>query len=76
MTIQLESVPLRPHILDKKQPLPQFYCKSCGRLQNNNQCDCFHRTVNPTENKCFNHTNYIPFQITFIPITKEQISAE
>ena len=75
MTIQLESVPLRPYILDKKQPLPQFYCKTCQRLvKETNICDCFHRTVNPTENKCFNHNHYIPFNIVFNPIEEEQIS--
>ena len=72
--IKLESTPLRPlaSVLGDKKPIPQYYCKTCGNLADNKkECNCFHRPVQPEENKCFNHTNYIPFHSVYQPVSTE-----
>lgn len=73
--IKLESTPIRPiaSVLKDKIPVPQHFCKTCQRLQEDYKCDCYNRPVKPTENRCFNHTHYAPITAVFKPVPEEQL---
>lgn len=52
------SVKAAEYIKKTAEPLPQFVCSTCKKLQGNNFCSCFSRPVNTKYNKCWNHSNY------------------
>lgn len=52
---------------------PKFLCGSCERCTSDNRCEFYQRPVEPTENKCFNHSTYTssPIKAIFKQLPKE-----